>query len=177
MTSHSTIKLCATVLPLALLSACGTSEKELEYRRAQEERARVLQERRAQADRELPARQLELRKQVEARMAAGEKPPPKVQDLGFPIAKCKGLTPGKYIVSAQGPMRGVFVDVLPSPDWYCGNTDEGRAILAYREWYCGKNFPACIQGEWKGGDPLFKNFLRNSVNNIEPCRNTTPYCD
>lgn len=120
------------------LVGCGSTykeppEKALERQIADQEREKKLASERAK-----------LRTNAEAKIKSGDLGPPHPTDPGFPIMRCLGVKPVPF---------GVTVGFAAINKVVCGNSEDGSKIVAYREWYCGRDNHSCIVTNWKDGQP------------------------
>jgi hypothetical protein len=124
---------------------CGPSASEIAARKAFRERMQS----------ELRSRQDRLASRVDERMAAGDKSPAQPKDPGFPLGECVSPALPEDAVAIQNlPTFGISAD-----SFVCTNTKGGRAILAWRSWYCSGEVGDCVTGAWKDGRPTFDDAL------------------
>ena len=173
--TNSTIfkQYCISIISLAILSiimSCGPTKKELAIRREKLEDQRI----------ELENRRSLLAKKVQQRIEAGEQPPTKIKDPGYPLANCKctegflndrdrvGITSdGLLVASISWTSNSIYT---------CVNANEaGQMLLSYREWYCEGEDKSCVLSAWKDGQPTFGEHLYYRIKSLQVDNNSAVF--
>ncbi len=143
------IVVASLVLP-ALLAACGPSAEE-KARRASAAEAR------AAAAQALADRREAMMSRAEERSRTGDQGPPRVYDPGYRVARCGGRTITDDVGYIKAPSLIGDSEAAPSAA-VCENTKAGRAIIAWRDWFC-EGDRVCVLSYWaeatRKGEPVF----------------------
>ena len=127
------------------LPSCGPTLEEIRSREQAREKEQET----------LRNRQESLKKKYEERINAGELGPPKVEDLGYSVVTCiYPRPPEDYCYITNDKFTWGYI---------CGNTPQGKEIIAWRKWYCKGEDASCVLSRWKNGQPTFGEVVKTTT--------------
>ena len=144
-----------------------------EARRAEQKKKREQRKQEREArKKQIDARKKKLSELMQKRIASGESVPEKPRDPGYPIVFCEVSSLKSDVLAINFPYtKGGLFDI-GYVKYICGNTEAGKKVLHWRQWYCNDVIDKydCVAGKWVDGEPTFSGVAKEQKEIIKMTR-------